>query len=100
VAEIAAVPGVDGIFVGPADLGLSLGHGPADVPPPVDLDTALDTVAEHCRRAGVVAGIAGGAEFVDRGFRILTVAVDRVLLAAGALQEAAGMSIGSANGRG
>ena len=58
VDEIAAVPGLDGIYVGPNDLGLSLGlppmlsdHGPV-------LTDAIVQIGEACRRHGIVPGVA------------------------------------------
>jgi 4-hydroxy-2-oxoheptanedioate aldolase len=58
VDEIAAVPGLDGIYVGPNDLALSHGlptmlidHGPV-------LTDAIARIAEACRRHAVTAGVA------------------------------------------
>ena len=58
VDEIAAVPGLDGIYVGPNDLALSHGlptmlidHGPV-------LTEAIALVAESCRRHEITAGVA------------------------------------------
>jgi 4-hydroxy-2-oxoheptanedioate aldolase len=58
VDEIAAVPGLDGIYVGPNDLGLAHGlptmlndHGPV-------LTDAIALVAEVCHRHGITAGVA------------------------------------------
>jgi hypothetical protein len=82
-AEIAAVPGVDGIFVGPADLAISMGLPPGVTAPAPGVEDALDKVAGICAEHGIVAGLAGGAEYARRGFRVLTVADDRALLSAG-----------------
>lgn len=58
--EIAAVDGVDGIFVGPADLSLRLGL--IDGAP--TLEEATQQVADAAARAGKAWGIAGvGEEF-------------------------------------
>ena len=51
--DIAAVPGLDVLFVGPADLGLRLGEGG-------DLDAAVQAVADAASRHGKAWGIAGG----------------------------------------
>lgn len=83
IDEIAAVPGVDGIFVGPADLALTLGHDPGAKELDPEVDAALDVVAATCARHGLVAGLAGGIAYADRGFRVLMVASDRGLLGAG-----------------
>ena len=82
-AAIAGVPGVDGIFVGPADLGLTLGQAPGSALLAPEVETALDTVAGVCAENGRVAGLAGGIEYAERGFKVLTIANDRALLSAG-----------------
>jgi 2-keto-3-deoxy-L-rhamnonate aldolase RhmA len=53
VDEIAAIPGLDVLFVGPADLGLRLGEGG-------DLDGAIETVAAAARKHGKAWAIPGG----------------------------------------
>ena len=53
---IAAVEGIDGLFVGPGDLGLRLSL--TDSAP--DLDEAIETVATAAKNCGKVWGIAGG----------------------------------------
>jgi 4-hydroxy-2-oxoheptanedioate aldolase len=55
--EIAATPGLDGIYVGPSDLALSLGLQPTirlEHPPVLE---ALETVRAACAAAGVIAGV-------------------------------------------
>ena len=54
---IAAAPGLDGIYVGPSDLALTLGLQPTlrlEHPPVLD---ALETVCGACERAGTIAGV-------------------------------------------
>ena len=56
-AEIAATPGLDGIYAGPSDLALSLGLQPTlrlEHPPVLE---ALETVRAACAAAGIVAGV-------------------------------------------
>jgi 4-hydroxy-2-oxoheptanedioate aldolase len=97
--EIAATPGLDGIYIGPADLSLALGRTPgtgAEL-----LERGIARVADACRRHGVVAGMhcAGGDEArarADAGFRLVTVAVDVSLFAARAADE---LAAARANGR-
>lgn len=79
---ILSVPGVDAIYVGPADLAVSHGIHPrrsAGVP---DFENALDTIVERCNHHGVVPGIhanaAIAAERADRGFRMITITADLV----------------------
>jgi 4-hydroxy-2-oxoheptanedioate aldolase len=83
VEEIAAVRGLDGIYIGPSDLSLGLGREPGhggDV-----LEEAITRIREACTAAGVIAGMhcnGGGAEARARaaaGFRLVTVGVDASL---------------------
>jgi 4-hydroxy-2-oxoheptanedioate aldolase len=56
-AEIAATPGLDGIYIGPSDLALSLGLQPTlrlEHPPVLE---ALALVHAACADAGIVAGV-------------------------------------------
>jgi 4-hydroxy-2-oxoheptanedioate aldolase len=87
VEEIAAVPGVDAIYVGPADLSLSLGLPPANAHDEPSFTAALDRVVAACREHGVVAGIQADPSlvpaWVERGFRMITVGYDRAPVVAG-----------------
>ncbi|WP_208998493.1 HpcH/HpaI aldolase family protein [Roseibium aquae] len=54
---ILAVPGIDGVFVGPSDLSLTLSAG-ADMDRDGEKTTqAIRTIADHARAAGKIAGI-------------------------------------------
>jgi 2-keto-3-deoxy-L-rhamnonate aldolase RhmA len=88
VEEIVAVDGVDGVYVGPADLGLALGLGWRQFPASEELLGALDLIATAARAAGKIAGIhAGGHEFVapylGLGYRLLTLQAEAAFLRAG-----------------
>jgi 4-hydroxy-2-oxoheptanedioate aldolase len=86
-AALAAIDGLDGLFVGPGDLGLSLGLGPGqDRDEPLMRD-ALDRVLTACRKAGKRVAIhAGSTEYAARmataGFALVTVWVDAVAIGA------------------
>ena len=57
VDEIAATPGLDGVFVGPADLSLAMGIDTfADLTDAALLQT-LDTIVETANRHGITPGI-------------------------------------------
>jgi len=90
--EIAAVDGVDALFVGPADLAASLGHlGDSRHP---QVQQAIDRVAAAARSrrkaAGIFAGSAAEArDYAARGFSLVSVAADVVWLLAGARQALA-----------
>lgn len=99
VDEIAATPGVDVIYIGPADLALAL-----DLPPELDKDepehvAAVERIREACTRHGIVAGIQCGSgeaarRYAEQGFRLVTVTKDSALLTGGIARELA-----AANGR-
>jgi 4-hydroxy-2-oxoheptanedioate aldolase len=101
VAEIAATPGLDGLYVGPFDLSISLGLAkPADFTDPVLL-AALDAVLAAAARHDLVTGIYAGSPenalmLARRGFRLVTAAQDTALLqtavAAAGAQLCAGLS--------
>jgi 4-hydroxy-2-oxoheptanedioate aldolase len=89
--EIAATPGVDGLFVGPVDLALSLGLGPAMVMPEPVL-AAIDRVVEVCRRHGVISGSAAlglpnTRVLIDRGVQFLAQGNDMGFIRRGAAAE-------------
>jgi 4-hydroxy-2-oxoheptanedioate aldolase len=79
--SICATPGIDGIYVGPSDLAISLGHKPRQRPVPKDLEAAIATVLAACRRNGILPGIHAGSgpaarSYAEQGFRIVTVGTD------------------------
>jgi 4-hydroxy-2-oxoheptanedioate aldolase len=53
---ILAVPGLDGVFVGPNDLALSLGERPGSLPLPEPVASAMTRIAAAARAAGRWAG--------------------------------------------
>jgi 4-hydroxy-2-oxoheptanedioate aldolase len=53
---ILATPGLDGVFVGPNDLALSLGKTPGMVPLPEEVTAAMTEIANAARAAGRWAG--------------------------------------------
>jgi 2-dehydro-3-deoxyglucarate aldolase len=94
VERIAAIPGVDCLFVGPADLAASLGHLGDGRHPAVE--AAIARVLAAGRQAGVPVGIfaadSGQArQYRDAGFRVIALSADVAWLLRAtrqALQEA------------
>src|ERR671917_981204 len=81
VDEIAATPGLDGIYIGPSDLALSLGLSPTLEIREDEHAEAIEHVREICARNGIAAGIqASSGEWArrhaDAGFDMVTVATD------------------------
>ena len=83
--EMAAVPGVDVLFVGPMDLSVNLGH-PGDFSPPVFIQH-LQNVVAACERHGKTPGILSRPELVEShrqlGFRFLALGSDSGAVVAG-----------------
>ena len=99
VKEICAVPGVDGVYIGPSDLCLAVGGKyPNDPDVAEEFNAALVTIREAAQAAGVIAAIhtASGEiarQRIDGGFTFVTVASDLTHLeiaAAGHLSRARG----------
>ena len=98
VEAIAATPGLDGVYIGPGDLAISLG-----LPVLPDQRTAdqarveaaaIERILRACQSAGIVAGIYAGTgaaarRHIDQGFRMVTVAWDAGLLEDGGRAELA-----------
>lgn len=84
---IAAVPGLDGLFVGPSDLSLALGLPPAPNWSSGPLATAIDQILAAARKHGKMAGIfCGSIEFAaamkDKGFDLINISNDAMMLRA------------------
>lgn len=82
--DILQVPGIDAIYVGPADLSISLGLQPANNDGEALFDDALATIVSACTKHGIVPGIHTTTQFVakrlEQGFRMVTVSNDMVAL--------------------
>jgi 4-hydroxy-2-oxoheptanedioate aldolase len=84
VDEICTTPGVDGVYIGPSDLSMSMCGTLAAMGSREHTD-AIETVRTACERHGIVPGIhtAGGAqarEYADAGVMMCTLATDAALL--------------------
>ncbi|HMO30431.1 aldolase/citrate lyase family protein [Enterovirga sp.] len=97
VDDILAVEGIDGIFVGPADLSVGLSGGRVLDPLCREVDEALDHAAARAKAAGKIAGSYTGsgeraADNVRRGYRFVAIGTDAAFLKAGAaaMRKAAG----------
>ncbi len=99
--EILSVPGVDAIYVGPADLSLALGCKPRldQTDPPVV--EAQQRIVEACKRHGVVAGIHNGTaayalKMIAAGYQFVTLASDSRFLAQKAAEEVGAVRMSAA----
>lgn len=86
IDEILSVPGISGIYVGPSDMGLSLGMIPIlDREEPVILEI-YQKLLTSCKNHGKFAGLHNGssayaARMIQMGFRFVTIANDSGLMA-------------------
>jgi 4-hydroxy-2-oxoheptanedioate aldolase len=81
VEAIAAVDGIDVLFVGPSDLSITMSGGAALDPHSKEVEAGLDKIVAAAKKAGKVAGLycasAGrAAAMAKRGFGFLAVGSD------------------------
>lgn len=96
---IMSVKGLDAVYIGPADLSLSLGCAPTfdDVDKPVA--EAIDLVLAKAKEHGITPCIHNGTpeaalKRIARGFRLVTISSDARLMVAGAQQIVSTMRSG------
>ena len=81
--EIMQTPGLDGIYIGPADLSLALGEKPSfDKPEGDPVYKVVMKILEHAKKNKIVAGIQNGQpEYADKmikkGFQLVTIGSDQ-----------------------
>lgn len=92
-AAIAAVPGIDGLFTGPADLSVAYGHASVDNE---DLRAAMVSVGAACRGAGKayvtwVPDVETARAWRPNGFTTFVVSSEHGWMLAGARAVSAGI---------
>ncbi|MDH4564755.1 4-hydroxy-2-oxoheptanedioate aldolase [Pseudomonas sp. BN411] len=95
---IAAVEGVDGVFIGPADLSAAMGH--RGNPGHPEVQAAIEDAIARIRAAGKAAGILSADQtlarrYIELGAAFVAVGVDTTVLMRG-LQSLAGAFKGTA----
>lgn len=88
VDAIAAVPGIDMLFIGPSDLSITLSDGAMLDPHSRAVDDAIDTIVKAARKAGKLAGLfcinaERAVTMATRGLNFLTIGTDINFLNAG-----------------
>lgn len=83
--QICATPGLDGVYVGPADLAISMGLSPASARSSTEYTDAIEHVRKTCDACHIVPGIHtnGGEQargYLDAGFRMVTLSSDAAVL--------------------
>jgi 4-hydroxy-2-oxoheptanedioate aldolase len=87
--DILAVPGLDGVLIGPGDLSIALSNGAEMNPLSPAVDRALDDVARRTRNAGKFAAVYAttgerAREMFAKGYHVCAVGSDLGYLKAGA----------------
>ncbi|MDD0809458.1 HpcH/HpaI aldolase/citrate lyase family protein [Curvibacter sp. RS43] len=84
LSEICAVDGVDGVFIGPADLAASMGHRGRPGHPDVQaaIENAIRTIVASGKAAGTLTSDAALAQrYLDIGATFVAVGVDVLMFA-------------------
>jgi 2-keto-3-deoxy-L-rhamnonate aldolase RhmA len=94
VDEICAVPGLAGVYIGPADLSIGLGLNPMRAFTTDQLQAPVDAIRSACAQNQRVMGAhslngADAARWAGRGARLVSIGADSVMLATIAGQELA-----------
>jgi len=86
--EIMQTPGLDGIYIGPADLSLAIGEKPSfDKPEGDPVYEVIMKILEHAKKNKIIAGIQNGQpEYADKmikkGFQLVTIGTDQRFMTA------------------
>ena len=96
--EILSTPNLDGVLVGPNDLGFTYGNWPKAMPEDPQVIDAMQRITTACQEKGVFAGIHCGdtamaRQMFDWGYRFASVSSDL-----GYLLKGAGEALGELRG--
>ncbi|BBY16637.1 HpcH/HpaI aldolase family protein [Mycolicibacterium litorale] len=89
LADISAVRGLSGLYVGPADLAISMGHDPTSAWRRQDVRDAMAQIVTAARAGNLVAGVHAGTGALGNhaarmGFQMITLASESQALRRGA----------------
>ena len=88
--EIMSTPGLDGIYIGPADLSIAIGQKPAfDNSEGSPTYEQIINILKHAKKNNLVAGIHNSTpeyaqKMIDIGFQLVTIGSDQRYMSAGA----------------
>ncbi len=88
--KIMSTPGLDGIYIGPADLSLAVGTDPGfDKEKSSPTFSAIENILKHAKKNKILAGIHNATpeyamKMIEMGFRMVTVGSDQRYMSAGA----------------
>ena len=86
--EIMKTPGLDGIYIGPADLSLAIGQKPSfDKPEGDPVYEVIMKILDHAKKNKIIAGIQNGQpeyaeKMIKKGFQLVTIGSDQRYMAA------------------
>lgn len=95
IGEIAAVDGVDGVFIGPSDLAASLGHigNPGHEAVQAVLRSSVEPIVSAGKSPGILAtGPETARRYADWGYRFIGVTTDLAVFTGGARKALADVS--------
>ena len=81
--EIMKTTGLDGIYIGPADLSLAIGEKPSfDKPEGDPVYEVIMKILEHAKKNNLIAGIQNGQpeyaeKMINKGFQLVTIGSDQ-----------------------
>ena len=81
--EIMKTPGLDGIYIGPADLSLAIGEKPSfDKPENDPVYNVIMKILDHAVKNKIIAGIQNGQpeyaeKMIKKGFQLVTIGSDQ-----------------------
>ena len=81
--EIMKTPGLDGVYIGPADLSLAIGEKPSfDKPEGDPVYEVIMEILDHAKKNKLVAGIQNGQpeyaeKMINKGFQLVTIGSDQ-----------------------
>ena len=88
--EIMSTQGVDGIYIGPADLSLAIGEEPGfDRPENTTAYKQIMRILEASKKRKLLAGIHNGSvdyaqKMISKGFDLVTIGADQRFMSSGA----------------
>jgi len=88
--QIMQTPGLDGIYIGPADLSLAIGEKPSfDKPEGNPVYEVIMKILEHAKKNKIIAGIQNAQpeyahKMIKKGFQLVTIGTDQRFMVAAA----------------
>ena len=86
--DIMKTPGLDGIYIGPADLSLAIGEKPSfDKPEGDPVYEVIMKILDHAKKNNIIAGIQNGQpeyaeKMIKKGFQLVTIGSDQRYMSA------------------